>query len=171
MLLEVHAQQIASLAHAICGQSRKYTNAPYIDHPRAVANLVRSVPHTPEMLAASWVHDTVEDTFITVADIRRMLGPDVATLVEELTDVSSPTDGNRAARKAIDRAHAAAASPPAKTIRLADMIDNVETIAVRDPVFAKTYIPEKAALLEVLREGDPTLYARASDLIALHYRR
>lgn len=76
-----------------------------------------------------------------------------------LTDVSNPLDGNRAARKAIDRDHTAKASPEAKTIKLADMISNTASIMKHDLVgFARVYIPEKVKLLEVLREGDPVLW-------------
>lgn len=162
--LEARAKQFAETAHA--GQVRRYTDEPYITHPADVVALVRSVPHTEAMLAASWAHDTVEDTDATHDDVARELGAEVAILVEELTNVSRPQDGNRRQRKALDRAHAAKASPAAKTIRLADLIVNVRTIVERDPTFAKVYLPEKALLLEELREGDPTLWAIASDLLA-----
>ncbi|VDZ55823.1 bifunctional (p)ppGpp synthetase II/ guanosine-3',5'-bis pyrophosphate 3'-pyrophosphohydrolase [Serratia odorifera] len=56
------ARRYATKAHAAIDQRRKYTNAPYIVHPQAVVEIVRSVPHTDEMLAAAWLHDTVEDT-------------------------------------------------------------------------------------------------------------
>jgi hypothetical protein len=82
-----------------------------------------------------------------------------------LTDVSRPEDGNRAARKAIDLAHTAKASPAAKTIKLADLIDNTRSIVERDPDFAKVYLQEKARLLEVLQEGDPTLMAMAREYL------
>jgi len=60
---------------------------------------------------AAWLHDTVEDTPCTLDDVRNMCGEEVAVLVEMLTDTSKPEDGNRAARKAIDREHTAKASP------------------------------------------------------------
>ena len=49
----------------------------------------------------------------------------MAYLVDCLTDVSKPSDGNRAVRKEIDRQHLAKASPKAKTIKLADLIDKL----------------------------------------------
>jgi hypothetical protein len=82
-------------------------------------------------------------------------------LVEQLTDVSRPEDGNRAKRKAIDRAHTAKASPEAKTIKLADLIDNTRSIVELDPGFAKIYLVEKVLLLEVLQEGDAGLWEMA----------
>ena len=46
----------ATLAHK--GQKRKYTGTPYIDHPLEVMGIVRTVPHTTEMLMAAVLHDT-----------------------------------------------------------------------------------------------------------------
>lgn len=156
-----YAAAYADAAHRLVGQRRKYTDEPYINHPAQVVALLRQVPHTVEMLAAAWLHDTVEDTQVTLQDIELRFGAKVAALVEQLTDVSCPGSGNRAARKAIDLAHIALASPEAKTIKLADLIDNTATIVEHDPNFAKVYLEEKARLLEVLVEGDQTLLARA----------
>lgn len=163
MNIEQKAKEFAEYHHKL--QTRKYTGEPYINHPAAVANIVRSVPHTTEMLAAAWLHDTVEDTEATLMDVRQKFGDKIADMVDMLTDVSKPSDGNRKARKAIDRAHTAQASPEAKTIKLADLIDNAHNIIERDPEFAKVYLVEKSALLEVLTEGDPTLYMKASEIV------
>lgn len=163
--LENRARFFATVAHERVGQKRKYTGEPYVNHPEAVAALVRSVPHTEAMLAAAWLHDTVEDTGVTLDEIRSLFGEEVAGLVGWLTDVSRPEDGNREARKAKDRAHTSLAPPEAKTIKLADLIDNSESILKRDPKFAAVYLHEKALLLEVLREGDPTLWARADAIV------
>lgn len=165
MNLEQQARDFASYHHAAINQRRKYTDEPYIVHPAAVADLVRSVPHTEAMLCAAWLHDVVEDTPCTLDEIRGAFGQEIAELVAMLTKVSRPSDGNRAARKAIDLAHMAKASPRAKTIKLADVIDNCSSIVDRDPAFAAVYLPEKAALLDVLREGDPDLYGRARRIL------
>jgi (p)ppGpp synthase/HD superfamily hydrolase len=163
--IEQKAREFATYHHGAIGQKRKYTGEDYINHPAAVVELVRSVPHTPEMLAAAWLHDTVEDTAATIEDIERHFGQEVATLVEMLTDVSRPEHGLRATRKAMDREHTAKASPAAKTIKLADLIDNSISIMDHDHKFAQVYMAEKAALLEVLTEGDQMLYATATEII------
>lgn len=160
--MEPRAKEFATRYHASIDQRRKYTDEPYISHPAAVVELVRSVPHTEAMLCAAWLHDVVEDTPCTLDEVERVFGFGVASLVEMLTDISRPGDGNRAVRKAIDRKHTAQASPAAKTIKLADLIDNTRSIVERDPKFAQTYLMEKALLLEVLREGDATLWAMAA---------
>ena len=160
------AQVYAMAAHAAVGQRRKYTNEPYIVHPAEVAKIVASVPGaTPDMVAAAWLHDVVEDTGCTFTDVHMAFGIDIATLVGWLTDVSKPTDGNRAHRKAIDRAHSAEAPAEAQTIKLADLISNSRSIVQHDPAFAKTYLEEKRLLLEVMTKGDPTLMAEARKYI------
>lgn len=73
--------------------------------------------------------------------------------------------GNRKVRKEVDRQHIAKASPRAKTIKLADLIHNTENIVANDKGFAKVYLAEKRLLLEVLTEGDVTLWNRAKNLL------
>lgn len=161
LTFEDRARRFAKAAHGLRDQRRRYTGEPYIVHPAAVVKIVRTVPHTREMLAAAWLHDVVEDTAVSIELVRDVFGDVVGDLVDDLTDPSKPEDGNRAARRAIDRAHSAAARPQAKTIKLADIIDNTKCIATHDHHFARVYLPEIELLLDVLKEGDPTLYARA----------
>jgi (p)ppGpp synthase/HD superfamily hydrolase len=157
------AQVYAMAAHAAVGQRRKYTNEPYIVHPAEVARIVAGVPgSTPDMVAAAWLHDVVEDTGCTFTDIHMAFGIDIAHLVGWLTDVSQPHDGNRAHRKAVDRAHTAEAPAEAQTIKLADLISNSRSIMEHDPAFAKTYLEEKRLLLAVMTRGDAVLHAEAS---------
>lgn len=163
------AKAFATEAHGGIDHRRKYTNDPYIIHPAEVAAIVASRPHTPEMIAAAYLHDTVEDTPATAADIRERFGPTVAALVSDLTDVSQPSDGNRATRKALDRAHTAAASNEAKTIKLADLLSNSASIMQHDPKFAKVYMREKLALLDALVGGDAVLLARAKHIVDQYY--
>ena len=163
--LEYKAKVFATRAHASIGQLRKYTGEPYIVHPAEVVEIVRSRPHTPEMLAAAWLHDVVEDTGVPIEEIFTLFGTKVGLLVAGLTDVSQRHQGNREVRKAIDRAHTAAASPEAKTIKLADLISNTRSIAKHDPDFARTYLKEKALLLEVLKEGDRELWKLANQIL------
>lgn len=163
--LELKAKEFATRAHL--GQKRKYTGEDYIVHPEEVAGIVRSVPHTEAMLAAAWLHDTVEDTAVTLEEIQAAFGSEVAGLVSWLTDVSKKTDGNRHVRKAFDLAHTSRAPAAAKTVKLADLISNSKSITQHDPKFAKVYLREKDALLEVLTEGDPSLLEIARTFVRL----
>ena len=157
------AQVFAIAAHSAVQQKRKYTGEPYYVHPAEVARIVAGVPgSTPDMVAAAWLHDVVEDTGCTFTDIHMAFGIDIATLVGWLTDVSQPHDGNRAHRKAVDREHTANAPAEAQTIKLADLISNSKSIMAHDPAFAKTYLEEKRLLLAVMTRGDPGLHAEAS---------
>lgn len=167
--LEVRAARFAEAAHTSIDQRRKYSGEPYIVHPQRVAEMVRGVPHTEAMLAAAWLHDTVEDTPVTLAEVEAEFGAEVAALVEQLTDVSRPGEGNRATRRELDRAHTAVASPAAKTVKLADLIDNARCIIAEDPGFARIFMAEMVLLLEVLQEGDAHLLAQASAITAEYF--
>jgi hypothetical protein len=160
------AREFATQAHRRIDQRRKYSKQAYEVHLRAVADLVARVTEDQEMIAAAWLHDTVEDTPATLGDIEREFGRGVAQLVADLTDVSRPGDGNRAVRKAIDRAHSAQADARAKTVKLADLTDNCRDICQHDKRFARVFMVEMAALLEVLGEGDERLYKKASETLS-----
>jgi (p)ppGpp synthase/HD superfamily hydrolase len=119
------------------------------------------------MVAAAWLHDVVEDTDCTFTDVHVAFGADIAALVGWLTDVSRPEDGNRAYRKAVDRAHTAEAPAEAQTIKLADLISNSRSIMEHDPAFARTYLEEKRLLLAVMTRGDAGLHAEASRYVGV----
>lgn len=157
------AKMLAGKAHE--GQFRKYSGMPYIVHPIEVATIVQSVDHTDEMIAAALLHDVVEDTDYSFEDIANEVSPKVSELVKGLTDVSNPQDGNRKVRKAIDKNHLAEQNAEVQTIKLADVISNSQDIKANDPKFAKVYIEEMKALLEVLTKGDKTLYAKAKEIV------
>jgi (p)ppGpp synthase/HD superfamily hydrolase len=160
------ARAFATAAHASIDQRRKFSGESYIGHPADVAAIVASVPGaTSAMIAAAWLHDVVEDTPVTLEEIRSEFGEDVARLVDEVTNVAKPEDGNRAARKAMNRLHSAAASPDGQTVKFADVISNLSTIGQADRAFAALFVPEKRALLEVLTAGDAGLQARAWSMV------
>jgi (p)ppGpp synthase/HD superfamily hydrolase len=166
MLLYNKALIFAVKAHG--KQLRKYTGDPYIIHPIAVADLVEralvgqlSSFGLKEVKAAAVLHDVLEDTDATYADLLITFGPTVANLVGQVTDVSKSSDGNRAARKEIDRQHLAKSSYLGASIKLADLIDNTSSIVEHDKDFARVYLKEKAELLKVLSHGNKALLAEA----------
>lgn len=163
--LEDQARHYATQAHAAAGQRRKYTDEPYIVHPAAVVELVRSVTDDEAMLAAAWLHDTVEDTASTLEDIASRFGPRVAELVDMLTDSAQPQAKNRAARKLAHFRHTAQASPEAQTIKLADIIDNTRAIVQFDADFARVYLVEKQIQIQLLNAGDEHLWQQADNII------
>lgn len=160
--MEKEALRFASEAHA--EQKRKYTEEPYIEHPKRVAELVRTVAHTPEMICAAYLHDVVEDTPVSIEEIEQRFGKEVADLVLELTDeymTEKYPHLNRKKRKEKEVARQAEMTEQAKTIKLADVIDNTRDIVMNDKNFARRYIPEMEALTNVLRQGDPQLFEQA----------
>lgn len=158
------ADAFAAAAHASIDQRRKYGGEPYIVHPREVRQIllrVSSQPVSEAQEAAALMHDVVEDTPVTLAEIRAEFGAEVADLVDWLTDVSKLSDGNRKARKALDLAHTAAAPVTAKNIKLADCISNAPSITAHDPGFARKWLSEKAAILAACSDADSALLAEA----------
>lgn len=85
----------------------------------------------PNVLAAAFLHDTVEDTTATPEDIRDRFGPAVEQMVLELTDDKSLEKNER---KRLQVEHAPNLSAGAKLVKLADKISNVREICADPPM-------------------------------------
>ncbi len=166
-----NAKMLATEAHASINQKRKYTNDDYIVHPVNVAYLVKLFGGSDEMIAAAYLHDVIEDVQPFNSDycfghIATLCGIDVACFVLELTDVTGFLDGNRETRKQIERERVSKTTKEAKTIKLADLIDNCLTIVEYDKNFSRIYLREKEKLLEVLKDcSHPMIWDLANDLL------
>ena len=146
------AKAFAKERHA--GQTRKYSGEPYSQHLRSVVQLLDGYRVTAEpVLAAAWLHDTVEDTHTTMQDILTAFGPEVAELVYWMTDTE---DGDHETRTRLIAWRLGRAPWEAKMIKLADIIDNCRNVSIHDGEVAATYMAEKRQVLtEMLRcEGD-----------------
>lgn len=135
-------------------QKRKYSGEPYWYHPARVSFACERHGMDSTCIAAAWLHDVVEDTPIGLDVISAEFGLEVARLVQELTKVSRPEDGNRETRKALDRAFLSKASADAQTIKCFDIMDNMADIWENDPDFAQRYAREKVELLDVMTKAD-----------------
>lgn len=163
--LEERAYLFAAAAHYAVGQTRKYSGEPYIVHPVEVASIVKTVPHTEEMVAAAYLHDVVEDTQVPLEVIIATFGPVVGEYVHLLSDPPKGDSGlNRKQRKARDLERLINAPAEVQTIKFADFISNTGSIVERDPSFAPTYLAEKQMFLDAMDKGDPTLRARARSI-------
>src|SRR5574342_1392675 len=80
------AYRVAEDAHR--GQKR-HSGEPYINHCLAVASILADLRVPPEVVAAGLLHDTVEDTTVTLNDIRRDFGPTIAILVDGVTKLTN----------------------------------------------------------------------------------
>ena len=80
------AYRLAEEAHRT---QKRNSGEPYINHCLAVANILAELRVPPEVVAAGLLHDTVEDTEVTLEDIRRDFGDVVANLVDGVTKLSN----------------------------------------------------------------------------------
>ncbi|HMZ06314.1 MAG TPA: HD domain-containing protein [Anaerolineales bacterium] len=102
-------------------------SSPYINHPIQVAETLWSIGGVRDanLLAAAILHDTIEDTNTTPAEIQTLFGEDVLSLVLEVTDDKSlPKD----VRKKMQIENASHKSPRAKLLKLADKLCNIYDI-------------------------------------------
>jgi len=120
-------------AHAHRNQRRKGGDkAPYINHPLGVAAYIVEVGfvHEGEVLAAAILHDVVEDTETTLAEIADRFGKRVAGYVSEVSD---DKELPKAERKQLQIDHAPGMTWGAKLIKLADKIYNCTGLATTAP--------------------------------------
>jgi len=159
------AKMFAMVAHA--GQKRRYTEEDYFEHCERVAMAVAEIEGDIDynMVAAAYLHDTVEDTEVTYELICEWFGSVITEIVQELTDTAVPSDGNRAERKAIERARLINVSCKAKTIKILDRLDNLSSVMKHDPGFAPTYLKESVLLLPCLRGGDDRWWSRLEAVV------
>ena len=114
-------------------QTRKGANAdPYINHPLEVAKILAVVGNVDdnEILTAAILHDTIEDTETSEAEITEIFGEKVCGLVLEVTDDKTL---EKTERKKLQIVHAPHLSEGAKQIKIADKISNIEDIIQNPP--------------------------------------
>ena len=109
------------------GQKRK-SGDPYITHPVAVATILAELGLTGTTLAAALLHDTVEDTPYTLADLTRDFGPEVAMLVDGVTKLDKVQFGEAAQSETVRKMVVAMAKDiRVLMIKLADRLHNART--------------------------------------------
>lgn len=162
------AKEYAIWAHG--NQRRKYSGEPYWHHLQEVATILLRYSASAEVVAAGWLHDTIEDTGTTHEHLVKEFDSVIAELVLEVSDVSRPDHGNRTMRKRLDRQYLAGASAFGQMIKCADTISNTKDIVANDINFArKVYIPEKVALMPLLvnvRQYRYPLWREAFDVVS-----
>jgi guanosine-3',5'-bis(diphosphate) 3'-pyrophosphohydrolase len=127
----IHA--LAFAAHKHRDQRRKDKDAsPYINHPIALAHILISEGGVSDavVLCAAILHDTIEDTETTYDELKGIFGPEIADVVQEVTDDKSL---EKAERKLLQIEHAAHASPRAQLVKLADKTANLRDLASTPP--------------------------------------
>src|SRR6266702_3880230 len=143
LLMVSEAAELA--AHRHNGMARKGRgNEPYINHLAEVANLLARVTDgaDAELVAAGWLHDTIEDAETTREELAEKFSERVASLVVEVTDDMSLPKPERRQRQITDAPHK---SPDAKLIKIADKVSNIGARIVPDPSEA-----ERADLIDYI---------------------
>jgi guanosine-3',5'-bis(diphosphate) 3'-pyrophosphohydrolase len=121
------ADALAAAREAHAGQVRNGSGGmPYIEHPQAVAALLAEHGFADEILAASLLHDVVEDSETMVEDLRERFGEPVAGLVAALSDDETIEDYRK--RKDEHRERIREADGDAFAIYGADKLTNVRTL-------------------------------------------
>lgn len=120
------AVAFATQAHS--GTERRGKAYPYIIHPMEAVSIVATITNDPEMLAATILHDTVEDTDVTIEQIREIFGDRVADLVQHET---APLDDSLTWREKKTQQIKQLAEAPydSKVVALGDKLSNMRGIA------------------------------------------
>ncbi|MBL7546811.1 RelA/SpoT family protein [Frankia sp. AgB1.9] len=120
------AFQVADAAHA--GQVRA-SGHPYITHPIAVAGILADLGMDVPTLCAALLHDTLEETTLTVEQIREQFGDQVALIVDAVSRLQKVNAGEMAQAEMIRRmVIAMARDPRALVVKLADRLHNMRTL-------------------------------------------
>ena len=116
------------------GQVRR-SGVPYLSHPLEVASLLADMHLDKTTLVAALLHDVLEDTDVTAAEVRENFGKDVAELVEGVTKISRVQETSPEARRAETiRKIILAMTDDIRVIfiKLADRIHNLQTLEFLD---------------------------------------
>ncbi len=157
------AEVVAELARAVRfatahhGDQRRKTGAPYLEHLlEALQILVEGAGVTRrDVLAAAVLHDVVEDTPCTLADLRAAFGPRVAELVGWVT-IPDPGPGEDSASvKERYLRRLRNAPPDAILVKLADRASNVQTLRNLPPDQQRAYYAQTVTHIVPLAAREP----------------
>jgi len=157
MIMDTYLRALDLATEAHQGQTRKKSGDPYIIHPIRVAALVGWAGRHVLMPAAI-LHDTVEDSSVTLEDIDRQFGqfgPMMMSVIDHLTK-RKDEDKNTYLQRCID-------NPSAAVIKMADRIDNLRDAASTIPKKKlERYLDGTMFLIEILNDcchPDDLLYS------------
>ena len=153
------------------GTERRGKGFPYIIHPLEAVEIVSTITQDQELLSAAALHDTVEDTAVTVEEIRKVFGDRIAGLVASESDVfpeglSDEESWHMRKQTALNRL--AASSYDAKIVAIGDKLSNMRAIArdyarQGDALWTLFHVNDKAShawhyrgLVDALRELEGT---------------
>lgn len=120
------AIELAAKAHH--NQFRKGTDTPYFAHPCNVGVILAQHGCPEEVVAAGILHDTIEDTPLTIEDIRIQFGIEVAAIVEGCSEPDKSLSWEERKQHTID--YLEKAPMEVKFVACADKLDNITSIAL-----------------------------------------
>ena len=157
-------EALAFAAHKHRNQRRKDADSsPYVNHPIALARVlaVEGGIEDVTVLCAAVLHDTIEDTQTNADELTALFGPEVTSVVLEVTDDKTLP---KAERKRLQVEHAPHVSERAKLVKLADKICNLRDILASPPADwaakrKKEYFDWAASVVQGMRGVNPQLEA------------
>lgn len=135
------SKELAIDLHA--GQKRKFSGESYFTHVDAVAKKIWNLTFDPILVAASYLHDSLEDCDIYYNDIVERFGIIVAGLVDELTSID--IDKNKKTKYLIKKMKLMSSN--ALTIKLVDRLHNLNDINIADDKWRNVYILQTKKIL------------------------
>ncbi len=147
-------------AHAHANQKRS-SGEPYLSHPLAVANILASLRLDDKSIITGLLHDTVEDTSVTLGDIRLRFGEDVARLVDGVTKIGKirfPSSEHKQAENFRKMILATAKDIRVLLVKLADRLHNMRTLG---------FLPQHKQ--EAISQETMQLYAPLAHRLGIHW--
>ena len=144
------------------GQKR-YSGEPYLIHPMEVTSILADIKLDKESIITGLLHDTIEDTLATKADITKIFGEEVCTLVDGVTKISKLKISSTFEKQAEDfRKLILATGKDIRVIlvKLADRLHNIRTIS---------YLPEERR--KIFAKETVDLYAPLADRLGIYWIR
>ena len=155
------------------GQVRKGDKRPYILHPISVMNRIFTVKsHSKNLLllgAVSLLHDVVEDCGVTIEEIGRRFGWQIASIVDELT--TNEEEKERLGKKEYLRRKMSRMSTYALSIKLCDRLDNVIDMKKMGKEFKEKYIEETEYILNGLTRDLTGTHKKLIKLIQIEIKK
>lgn len=124
-MISLYQQALTIAVAAHKEQVRKTDGSPYVVHPIMVAKIVETYGFREEVVAAALVHDVLEDTSVTEAELRAELGDVIVNIV---TAVSEDKEKDWKARKVEYIEQVVAADEATKVVSVADKIHNAQSL-------------------------------------------
>ena len=118
---------LKSAAKAHEKQYRKGTDIPYITHPVAVGMILMKAGYSEELVAAGILHDTVEDTDLSLQDIEQLFGRNIAQIVEGCSEPDKSLSWEDRKKQTIE--YIASAPEEIRVVACADKLHNIRSIA------------------------------------------